>query len=268
MSKRLRMLEAITGSELLNRTPRGVTLTPTGEQLYNAAQRVLASADTVNDLITSPAAASALRGSVARLGCTSLVADVRLTEILVDLSNSDPWLSVEVLTANSRVVRRLIPEGRVDIGIVATDTLTPSADELNERPLWDDELVLAVPPGHEWERYDEVPLREFRAAELIERDPWEHSSRMLAVAMEHHGIRHRPTPRARLGTTQAMLEVSAALGIPALASISAVPSEFSVRRLEDIRLERQISMVWAGTLASLPRPAQLLSERLTRLSDF
>src|ERR1700749_1103344 len=54
MSKRLRSLETVAGTELFERSSRGVTLTASGVQLYSAARRLLHSADSVQALIKAP----------------------------------------------------------------------------------------------------------------------------------------------------------------------------------------------------------------------
>jgi DNA-binding transcriptional LysR family regulator len=267
MSKRLRTLETVAGTELLVRSPRGVTLTPTGEQLYSAAQRVLSSADTVNELIQSPAS-SASRTSVAKLGCSPTVAEQRLPQLLAEMSDTHTGLSVEVLTANSWVVRTLVNEGRMEVGVVAADSMTPSSDDLHEHDLWSDEVVVAVPFGHPWELNYEVDVEDFLQTGMIERDPWAHSSRLVTVALEQAGYPARANPRVQLGSTDAILLTANQLGVPALVSIESIPEGFFVRRVAGIRFERKLSMVWSGALAGLSRPAQLLSERLVELGEL
>jgi DNA-binding transcriptional LysR family regulator len=51
LSKRLRRLEAVAGTTLLERSTRGVTLTDAGAQLCRAARPLLAAADSVRALM-------------------------------------------------------------------------------------------------------------------------------------------------------------------------------------------------------------------------
>src|SRR5258705_12343134 len=48
LSKRLRVLEALAGARLLERSPRGVTPTPAGARLYAEARKPLAQAETID----------------------------------------------------------------------------------------------------------------------------------------------------------------------------------------------------------------------------
>src|SRR4051795_12983196 len=49
LTKRLQNLERLVGVELLERSPRGVKLTPPGRRLYEAARRLLEQATEVED---------------------------------------------------------------------------------------------------------------------------------------------------------------------------------------------------------------------------
>ena len=53
LSKRLRALEAVAGTELLARSSAGVTLTEAGKRLYPEARRLLDQADAVAELLGS-----------------------------------------------------------------------------------------------------------------------------------------------------------------------------------------------------------------------
>ena len=51
LSKRLRTLEAVAGTDLLSRSPHGVTLTPAGRRLYPEARRLLDQAEVVEGML-------------------------------------------------------------------------------------------------------------------------------------------------------------------------------------------------------------------------
>src|SRR5688500_15753882 len=51
LSKRLRGLEALAGARLLERSPRGVSLTPAGTRLYVEARKLLVQAEAVDALM-------------------------------------------------------------------------------------------------------------------------------------------------------------------------------------------------------------------------
>src|SRR3954467_4034546 len=143
LSKRLRTLEALAGARLLERSPRGVTLTPAGTRLYVEARKLLAQAEEVESLMAGLAGEE----QPVRLAASHTIAEFVLPGPLVEFEQKrERHLSVELVIANSLVVRELVREGRAEFGIAAVD---PSAapDGLSEIPFVDDEVVVAVPHG-------------------------------------------------------------------------------------------------------------------------
>src|SRR5829696_2840466 len=100
LSKRLLGLEQLAGVTLLERSPRGVSLTPEGRRLYEEAQRLLAVADGVEDMLAGlRLQAAPVRLAASHSSCEAFVADV-----LADQQN----FAIELVAANSSVVRGLV----------------------------------------------------------------------------------------------------------------------------------------------------------------
>ena len=57
-------------------------------------------------------------------------------------------LAVELVTANSSVVRDMVADGRADLGVAASRPHHTPYPGVRERPLMIDEVVLAVPDTH------------------------------------------------------------------------------------------------------------------------
>src|SRR4051812_15993080 len=51
LSKRMRSMEAVVGTPLVERSPRGIVPTPAGSKLYVEARKLLAQAEAVDDLV-------------------------------------------------------------------------------------------------------------------------------------------------------------------------------------------------------------------------
>jgi DNA-binding transcriptional LysR family regulator len=263
MSKRLRALEAVVGSELLERSSRGVTPTPAGVELYAAARRLLRNADSVQALIKSPTPASPVR-----IASSPTIADLRLPHVLGELTASEPRLTAELISANSSLVRELVADGRVDLGIAGLDPYALDTDGLQERIVWRDELVIVVPPGHPWEEFDEVPAAEFAATPVLQRDPWSNSSRIVTSALDRVGL-ERAQPKAVVGSNATVVAMARATGTPALISgLSArVHPELSleVRRVEGLRFGLEYGLVWVGSMDDLRPEVQLVANHILQL---
>lgn len=252
MSKRLRALEAVAGAQLFERSTRGVRLTPAGVQLYRAARRLLRSADSVQALITDPGATLPVR-----IASSPTVAELRLPKVLVEVSTREDVPGTELVSANSELVRELVSDGHCDLGVVSVDPYRQLDDGLEERTVWRDELVLAIPPGHAWAELDDVPVEEFAHTSVVQRDPWSNSSRLVNTMIERAGHERVPAITA-VGSSANVIALALATDTPALVSIIAARAQpdptFEIRRVEGLRFGLEFALVWSGALLDL-RPA-------------
>src|SRR3954454_17592809 len=135
LSKRLRTLEALAGARLLDRSPRGVTLTPAGTRLYVEARKLLAQAEAVEDVMSG----LGREQQPVRLAASHTIAEYVLPGPLVEFERKrERHLSVELIIANSLVVRELVREGRAEFGIAATARGAAPDTLLRELPFCDD----------------------------------------------------------------------------------------------------------------------------------
>src|SRR5215210_5754509 len=164
----MRAMETVVGTPLVERSPRGITPTPAGSKLYVEARKLLAQAEAVDDLVRGLAGEEA----PVRLAASHTIAEFVLPGPLVDFERRrDRHLSVELMVANSIVVRELVSDGRADFGIAAVDRLATGVGSLSETPFCDDEVILAVPHDHDWARLKSVAIEDFVTEPLVMRDP-------------------------------------------------------------------------------------------------
>src|SRR3954470_7809255 len=245
LSKRMRTLEAVVGTPLVERSPRGIVPTPAGEKLYVEARKLLVQAEAVDDLVRG------LSGEEApvRLGASHTIAEFVLPGPLVDFERRrDRHLSVELMVANSIVVRELVRDGRADFGIAAVDTVANGVGALNETPFCDDEVIIAVPEAHPWSALESVPLDELVTTPLVMRDPSANTRRVVDEALAAHGLALAP-PLAEVGSTSAAKATAMSEGAPVLLSslaIGAADIGFVVRRADGLRFDRRFVMVVAA----------------------
>src|SRR5690242_15423596 len=198
LSKRLRTLEALAGARLLERSPRGVTLTPAGTRLYVEARKLLAQAEAVEDVMSG----LGREQQPVRLAASHTIAEYVLPQPLVEFERKrERHLSVELVIANSLVVRELVREGRAEFGIAAVDPAAAS-DGLSEVPLIDDEVVVAVPRDHPWADLQAIPLDELVSTSMVMRDPTANTRRTIEAELGRRGLGLAP-PLAEVGSTSA-----------------------------------------------------------------
>lgn len=166
VSKRLAALEQLAGARLLDRSPRGVKLTPAGRRLYEEAHRLLVQADAVDRVL------GGLRRGAAplRLAASHSATDAFVGAALA--TTDEAVVPIELVSANSQAVRDIIADGRADVGVVASRLHHTPYPGVRELPLADDEVICAVPDNHPWAlRPRPIPQAEFLRTPMVVRDP-------------------------------------------------------------------------------------------------
>src|SRR3954454_16603621 len=242
LSKRMRAMEAVVGTPLVERSPRGITPTPAGSKLYGEARKLLAQAEAVDDLVRGLAGEEA----PVRLAASHTIAEFVLPGPLVDFERQrERHLSVELMVANSVVVRELVRDGRADFGIAAVDRVAQGVAPLAETPFCDDEVIVAVPADHPWAAAEYVAMEEFTATPMVVRDPSANTRRMVEESLVARGLSLAP-PLAEVGSTSAAKATALHENAPVLLSRMAIsPAEpgLVVRRVKDLDLTRRFVLV-------------------------
>ena len=187
LSKRMRSLEALAGAQLLVRSPRGIATTEAGERLYVEARKLLAQADAVEELM----AGLSTEDAPVRLAVSHTIAEFVLPGRLVEYEQlRGRHLSVELVIANSVVVRDLVSAGRAEFGIAAARTGAPLPG-LEQVHFCDDEVVVAVPEGHPWAALDAIEPEQLVAEPLVVRDPTANTRQTVDEALAARGLKLR-----------------------------------------------------------------------------
>ncbi len=265
LSKRLRGLEALAGTDLLERSSSGVTLTPAGRRLYPEARRLLDQAEVVEGLLEG----AQHDPDPIRLAASHTIAEFHLPPELVayqaDGARRPP---VELTIANSVAVRRMVAEGRANIGITAADPNVSEHDDLEEFELLDDEVIVAVPQSHAWYGRDLIPQRSLLSTPLVTRDPEAHDRRCVETALAERGL-HLAPPLVEVGSTavakREAIQRSAPVLLSAL-SLNEAGDRLYRRPVEGLSFPRRFVIV-SRAPSSLPRPDRDFLAFLLRHSD-
>lgn len=211
VSKRLKALEDLVGTPLLERSAHGVTMTLAGERLYAHARRIAADMEELGGVLEQLSGAS----ETVHLAISHTAAEFVMPKALVSMHRHTS-APVEVLVANSRVVKRMVRDGQADVGVAACmeEEVVDGVDNL---PLLDDEIVVAVPLGHPWARRRSITPQELLASEVVRRDPGSHTRQVIDETLEAHGLASLNVA-VEVGSTQAAKEEAHELGLPTLMS--------------------------------------------------
>ncbi|UMB71960.1 hydrogen peroxide-inducible genes activator [Mycobacterium paraterrae] len=142
LSQALTALETGLGVRLVERSTRRVFLTLEGRALLPQAQAVIEAAAA----FTAAAAGSAdpLQGTI-RLGLIPTVAPYVLPTLLAGLDERLPGLVLRVIEDQTERLLTGLRDGSVDAALIA---LPANATGMTEIAIYDEDFVLALPPGH------------------------------------------------------------------------------------------------------------------------
>src|ERR1700759_4585435 len=191
LSQALSALESGLGVQLVERSTRRVFLTTEGRALLPQAQAVI-------DAATAFSAAAAgssdpLQGSI-RLGLIPTVAPYVLPTLLSGLDERLPGLALRVIEDQTERLLTGLREGSIDAALIA---LPSEAGGMTEIPIYDEDFVLALPPGHPLAGRKRVPPTALADLPLLLLDEG-HCLRDQAL-----DVCHKAGVRAELANTRA-----------------------------------------------------------------
>lgn len=165
VSKRISELEALIGTPLLVRQPRGVRLTPAGQSLLHHARQMLQLVARMDEELG--AYAGGLKGHVRMQAVASALTQF-LPEELRDFLVAHPGVQVSVEERTGRDIVRAVQGGAADLGLVAATT---PIDGLSAQAYHVDRLMLGVPRRHALARRRSVRFAEALAHPFVGPQP-------------------------------------------------------------------------------------------------
>lgn len=224
LSQALAALEAGLDTRLVERSTRRVRVTPEGMALLPRAQAVIEAADEFT--AAAAGAADPLQGSI-RLGLIPTVAPYVLPTVLAGLADRLPGLSLRVVEDQTDRLLATLREGRLDAALIALPAETAAVSEI---PIYDEDFLLAVPPGHPLSGRHRVPAAALADLPLLLLDEGHCLRDQTLDVCQKAGVQAELADTRAASLATAVQCVSGGLGVTLLPQ-SAVPVEASRSRL-------------------------------------
>jgi len=257
LTVQIRGLEEALGITLFDRSARGVRPTAAGQGLAQSFARVLAELDHV---VAGAREQAARRSGSVHLAVLPSVAATLLPDALARLRRDHPGIRVLVHDAVARRVGERVKDGAAELGI---GTLSGPDASLHATPLFEDDLVAVLPPGHPLARRAVLTPALLATVPLVLTDP-DSSLRALAErAFAQAGLVLRPAYEATyMSTAVAMVRAGLGIGVlPATALDLKVAPVLQTRPIDAPAMRRRILLLRrAGS--SLSPAAEALEEAL------
>jgi DNA-binding transcriptional LysR family regulator len=250
VSQQIAALEGETGMALLERHPRGVTLTAAGQTLVGHADGILARLDAAE---ASMSAIAGLRGGRLRVASFPTAGATLMPLAIANFSAAYPAVELTLVEGEPEAIVPRLRAGELDLALLFEFDGEPLAEEqLTRTELLEDPMYLALPSAHAL-----VDRKKIRLADLAE-EAWVQTSRESPcarhVVRSCHAAGFEPNVAFESDDFQTVQGlVAAGVGvalIPELA-LSTVREEIAIRALSPAPPIRQV-------LAATPAGARLV----------
>jgi LysR family transcriptional regulator, hydrogen peroxide-inducible genes activator len=264
LSQALAALEAGLDTHLVERSTRRVRVTAEGTHLLPLAQAVV---EALQAFTAAAAGASdPLQGSM-RLGLIPTVAPYVLPTVLAGLARRLPALTLRVIEDQTQRLLTALREGALDAALIA---LPADAGGVTEVPIYQEDFLLAVPPGHPLSGKHRVPPAALAQLPLLLLDEG-HCLRDQALDVcQQAGVRAELADTRAASLATAVQCVTGGLGVTLIpqsaAPVEATRSQIGLAQFAAPRPGRRIGLVFrssSGRDESYRRLAGIIAELIT-----
>ena len=215
LSHQLSDIEHRLGAKLFLRLNKRMLLTPAGERLLESARSVLSELECAEDAIRNGLKPRAVP---LRISTECYTSYHWLPAVLKPFRQQFPGVDVRIDAMSTTRPLTPLVEGKLDLALM---TSTVRDSRLAVRPLFEDEHVAIVAPGHRFASRPHVRPADFREERLFTYVPRDESSFVTEI-LEPAGV--LPASIEPVQLTEALIEmVKAGLGVAVLARWAVTP---------------------------------------------
>jgi LysR family hydrogen peroxide-inducible transcriptional activator len=161
LSAQLKKLEEYLGVQLIERQPRGATLTQAGEQIVARARLILSASDEV--ITIAQTYRDPLSGRL-KVAMIPTVGPYVLPQVAPAVRRQLPRLDLLLFEYQTATMLEKIHSGDIDVGVLA---LPVEGDGLATRKLYDEDFNVALPENHRLARQATVRIAELEDESLL-----------------------------------------------------------------------------------------------------
>src|SRR3984885_15261198 len=250
ISQQIAALEAETGMALLERHPRGVSLTAAGQTLVGHAEGILARLDTAEAALS---AIAGLRGGRLRMASFPTAGSTLMPLAIAKFRVAYP--DVELTLAEGEpeeiVPRRLA--GALDLALLFEfDDEQPLGEDLARSPLLEDPMYLALPPEHRLAKEAKLRLAELQGEAWVQPSSASSCARQVVRCCHAAGFERTVSFESDdYQTVQGLVAAGVGVALIPELALSVVRDDIVIRALSPAPPVRQV-------IAATPEGARLV----------
>lgn len=259
LSRTVKELEEELGARLFVRTTRRTQLTRAGRLFLVHVHRVFAALDQARDSVKS--VANGFHGQL-RIALSDGITPSRLPALLAQCREEDPEVEVRLFEVSLAQQIKGLHDDLYDAGFSMAED---AGDDIVVTPVWEDELMVAVPARHPVLAFKQVPLKEVFRYPLALGDPAVCEGHARQVDRFLRKLDQEPLISQRVATFDLMMTlVSAglALGLAGEAHIASSREPGVVAR----RLAGKPPMLTTYLLRRDTEPSEMLARFIERVA--
>lgn len=231
----VRQLEEQYNTRLFDRTHNRISLTEAGQKVYECGARIFEIYSEMDNAVRE------LTGDISGvliLGASTTIAEYMLPVLLGDFKAEYPDVTIRLKVANTDGIVSQIENNAIDLGVVEAPVTNKN---LVVEECSTDQLVVIVPPGHELENQECIPLKLLGDYPFICREEGSGTREVMLESMHAAGIGpNELNVSMELGSLEAIKgAVEAGMGISVISSAT-IQKELKLGTLIAIRTEPPI----------------------------
>lgn len=244
LSKSLKRLEDAMQARLVERTGKGVRLTPVGAAVAAQARRMRL---TLDDITREAADMSRGRAGHLRIGASPVDCE-HLPRPCATLLRESPKLTFEITVSDNDVMVPLLQEGRLD---VIFNYIPPRPyDGLRQEPIYDDAYSVFASSGHPLTKARRVPLPEVADEGWVMSTDHHRPIHVLKQTFAEHGV-GEPRFVVQTRSLRLRLQMVAASNLLCYGSVGGHRAAFAGLKLKPIAVKE----------LSVPKPVGAMYRR-------
>ena len=231
VSLHIKNLEQEFQTTLFQRSSKKLSITPTGELLYERAKQILQIFESARQQIA--AHHHTIQGEL-KIGASYTIGEYILPMILASLKAHHPHLSLQIVIGNTKEIVEHVKLLQVDVGLIEGTT---NEKDLHVTPFMEDELVIVCSKVHPLAKHKQIAMSELQNEDWIIREAGSGTGEYLQHVFNRHGLKVRSL--TTISSTQGIKEsVVHNLGV-ALLSRSTIQRELQLGVLHEFKLETE-----------------------------
>jgi DNA-binding transcriptional LysR family regulator len=238
----IKALEQDVGVQLFDRSGAHITLTPAGVTLLKYAGRIERMEAEAQAALAPYSEGQ--KGEL-RIGASLTIAQYILPHLLGAFQQQHPQVRPVVTTCNTEQVLEALVARQVAVGLIEGPTMRR---DVRTEVFLEDEIVLMVPPAHEWSERGFIDPEELMQERLLMRERGSGTRRVVEMALQKRGVKvkHLHLGMEFDSTEGITTAVEAGLGI-GFASLWSIGKELQVGSLRvvpirGVQIKRPLSV--------------------------